>query len=182
MISHNMNKQNNTDNTDNTSCNNNNGGTGNNAFYCDLCDTTFNKQASFDKHLLSSKHSDSNSKGFVKGFENEKEIPADTTTGFTCDKCSKNYKYKASFLTHAKTCGKGEHGGLESTTTPALAPVQALASAQLPSTSPTNDTTLLLVNEIGTMMKTMSQIVTTLDLTIVTLNKMYNNNNNNNTH
>jgi hypothetical protein len=37
-----------------------------------------------------------------------------------------------------------------------------------------NNTTILLVNEIGTMMKTMSQIVTTLDLTIVTLNKMYN--------
>jgi hypothetical protein len=33
---------------------------------------------------------------------------------------------------------------------------------------------MLLVSEIGTMMKTMSQIVTTLDLTIVTLNKMYN--------
>ncbi len=39
---------------------------------------------------------------------------------------------------------------------------------------------VLLVSEIGTMMKTMSQIVTTLDLTIVTLNKMYNTNNTNN--
>jgi uncharacterized C2H2 Zn-finger protein len=173
MIGHNMNKQNNNI-TDTTSCNNNNGS---NAFYCDLCDTTFNKQASFDKHFLTSNQQHLDFKGIVKGFENEKEIPADTTTGFTCDKCSKNYKYKASFLTHAKTCGKGEHGGLESTTT---TPLQVPSSATLPSTSPTNDTTLLLVNEIGTMMKTMSQIVTTLDLTIVTLNKMYNNNNNNN--
>jgi hypothetical protein len=115
--------------------------------------------------------------GFAKVYE--QDIPPDT--GFTCDKCSKNYKYKASFLTHAKTCGKGETGpgGLESTTT--TTHLQALASAPLPSTSPPNDTTLLLVNEIATMMKTMSQIVTTLDLTIVTLNKMYNNNNNNNT-
>ena len=41
-------------------------------------------------------------------------------------------------------------------------------------TKDNDNTTLILVNEIGTMMKTMSQIVTTLDLTIVTLNKMYN--------
>jgi hypothetical protein len=154
-----------------TSCNNN-GGTGN-AFYCDLCNIAFNKQASFDKHLLSSKHSDSK---FVKGFakEYEQEIPTGTGTGFTCDKCSKNYKYKASFLTHAKTCGKVESGGIENTATSTT--VQPPASAPLPSTSPANDTTLLLVNEIATMMKTMSQIVTTLDLTIVTLNKMYNKN------
>ena len=156
-------------NTDTTSCNNNNNNNGGNAFYCELCDTTFNKQVSFDKHLLSSKHSDSK---FVKGFE--KEIPADT--GFTCDKCSKNYKYKASFLTHAKTCGKGEPGpgGIESTTSPPPPPTTVQPPASAP--SPTNDTTLLLVNEIATMMKTMSQIVTTLDLTIVTLNKMYNKN------
>lgn len=180
MLNHDMNKQN---IIDNTSYNNNNGGTDNNAFYCDICDMTFNKQASFDKHLLSNTHSDSNSKGFVKGFEHEQEIPTGTGTGigFTCDKCNKNYKYKASFFTHVKNCGKGESGGLENTATTTTTAVQALASAAssnilASSTSPTNDTTLLLVNEIGTMMKTMSQIVTTLDLTIVTLNKMYNNN------
>lgn len=177
MLNHDTNKQ----NTDNTSCNNNNGGTGNNAFYCDICDIAFNKQASFDKHLLSNKHSES--KGFIKGFvkEYEQEMPTTGTgAGFTCDKCNKNYKYKASFFTHVKNCGKGETGGLENTATTTT--VQALASAAssnilASSTSPTSDTTLLLVNEIGTMMKTMSQIVTTLDLTIVTLNKMYNNNN-----
>jgi hypothetical protein len=166
-------------NTDTTSCNNNNGSTGNNAFYCELCDTTFNKKATFDKHFLTSNQQHLDFKGFVvKGFAKEYEQEIPTGTGFTCDKCSKNYKYKASFLTHVKNCGKGETGGLENTATTTT--VQALASAAssniLPSTSPTNDTTLLLVNEIGTMMKTMSQIVTTLDLTIVTLNKMYNKN------
>jgi hypothetical protein len=122
-------------------------------------------------------HDDMNKQntGFAKVYE--QDIPPDT--GFTCDKCSKNYKYKASFLTHAKTCGKGETGGIESTPSPPPPPTTVQPPASAP--SPTNDTTLLLVNEIATMMKTMSQIVTTLDLTIVTLNKMYNNNNNNNT-
>jgi hypothetical protein len=187
MLNHDTNKQNITDNTSCNNNNNNNGGTGNNTFYCDICDLTFNKEASFDKHLLSNKHSDSNSnsnsnsKGFIKGFvkEYEQEMPTGTGAEFTCDKCNKTYKYKASFFTHVKNCGKGETGGLENTATTTT--VHALSSAAssniLPSsTSPTSDTTLLLVNEIGTMMKTMSQIVTTLDLTIVTLNKMYNNN------
>lgn len=177
-----LNNDTNKQNTDNTSCNNNNNdGTGNNTFYCEPCDIAFNKKASFDKHLLSTKHSDSNSKGFVKGFEHEQQIHTGTGAGFTCDKCTKNYKYKASFFTHVKNCGKGESGGIENTATATTTTVQALASVAssnmlASSTNLTSDTTLLLVNEIGTMMKTMSQIVTTLDLTIVTLNKMYNNN------
>ena len=174
--------------TDNTSCNNNNVGVGDNTFYCESCDMTFNKKAGFDKHLLTSKHLEP--KGFVKGFE--KEIPADTTntntntntnptTGFTCEKCNKNYKYKASFFTHAKTCGKDDLGVLQSTplqlpSAAAHSNTSSSSSATAAAATLTNDTTILLVNEIATMMKTMSQIVTTLDLTIVTLNKMYNKN------
>jgi type VI protein secretion system component VasF len=91
-----------------------------------------------------------------------------------------------------KKCGKDEISVVESTN---IQQVQSAVSSNAPFTSSTNDdktqqqqqqnnnnnnnnnnnTTLLLVNEIGTMMKTMSQIVTTLDLTIVTLNTMYNN-------
>jgi hypothetical protein len=149
-------------------------------FYCETCDFTCIKKATYDKHLQTTKH--------LENVNLNEDINSDSTNiiVFRCDKCNKNYKYKTSFINHTKKCGGNETGLVE------------ITDIQVPSSQSTSkimnevediqhnnnkdkdkdkdkdNTTLILVNEIGTMMKTMSQIVTTLDLTIVTLNKMYN--------
>lgn len=75
-------------------------------FVCTCCNYHSKRKDLFDKHCLTKKHSanEKNMKTINEEHEYYEEDNEDSGAIYTCDKCSKEYKVKSSYISHYEKC------------------------------------------------------------------------------
>jgi hypothetical protein len=70
-------------------------------FFCDICNYNTSKKSSYDKHLLTSKHTKLT---FVNNVETKSCYDCDNSNKFFCKNCNKEYKSRVGLWKHKKIC------------------------------------------------------------------------------